>query len=181
MEVGVGVKTPIFNMIFWIQNNLSITLYIAIATIAILLILNLFSLFKISRVNKKLKALLAGRKGEDLEAIILNQNKEIKTLDKEIQELFDISNKIHDLSLKGLHKVGIIRFNPFKDVGGDQSFSIALLDGNNSGLVISSLFTREGTRIYTKPIIQGQSKKYPLTEEEKQAIKIANLMKNNKV
>ncbi len=168
-------------MIFWIQNNLSTALYIALAIAAILLVLNLFSLFKISRINKKLKALLAGKKGEDLEAIILNQNKEIKTLDKEIQELFDILNKVHNLSLKGLHKVGVIRFNPFKDVGGDQSFSIALLDGKNSGLVISSLFTREGTRVYTKPIIQGQSKKYPLTEEEKQSIKVASLMKNNKV
>ncbi|GBE16594.1 hypothetical protein BMS3Abin15_00415 [bacterium BMS3Abin15] len=168
-------------MILWIQNNLITTLYIALAAVAALLFLNLFSLFKISRINKKLKSLLAGKNGEDLEAIILNQNKEIKTLDKEIQELFDISNKIHNLSLKGLHKVGVIRFNPFKDVGGDQSFSIALLDGKNSGLVISSLFTREGTRVYAKPIIQGQSKKYPMTEEEKQAVKIASPMKNNKV
>ena len=171
----------LFYMILWIQNNLITTLYIALAAVAALLFLNLFSLFKISRINKKLKSLLAGKNGEDLEAIILNQNKEIKTLDKEIQELFDISNKIHNLSLKGLHKVGVIRFNPFKDVGGDQSFSIALLDGKNSGLVISSLFTREGTRVYAKPIIQGQSKKYPMTEEEKQAVKIASPMKNNKV
>ncbi|HDZ85696.1 MAG TPA: DUF4446 family protein, partial [Candidatus Moranbacteria bacterium] len=79
-------------MILWIQNNLITTLYIALAAVAALLFLNLFSLFKISRINKKLKSLLAGKNGEDLEAIILNQNKEIKTLDKEIQELFDISN-----------------------------------------------------------------------------------------
>jgi hypothetical protein len=81
------------------------------------------------------------------------------------------------LGQKSIHKVGIIRFNPFKDIGGDQSFALALLDGKNSGIVISSLHTREGTRIYSKPIIKGESEKYTLTEEEKQAIKTATTVK----
>ena len=55
-------------------------------------------------------------------------------------------------------------------MGGNQSFAIALLDGHNNGLVISSLYTREGTRIYAKPIIKGNSPRHPLTEEEKKAI-----------
>jgi hypothetical protein len=71
-----------------------------------------------------------------------------------------------------VQKVGIIRFNPFNDVGGDQSFSIALLDGNNNGVVITSLYTREGNRVYGKPI-KGNSSEYPLSEEEKEAIKRA--------
>ena len=65
----------------------------------------------------------------------------------------------------------------FGDIGGDQSFALALLDGKNSGIVISSLHTREGTRIYSKPIIKGESEKYTLTEEEKQAIKTATIIK----
>ena len=102
-------------------------------------------------------------------------------MDLEIQELFEISNKIHDLSFKSLHNVGLIRFNPFKDIGGDQSFSLALLDGKKSGVVISSLHTREGARLYVKPVSRGNSEKYPLTEEEKQAIKIASSSKDKKV
>lgn len=168
-------------MVLWIQNNLTISLYIATILVIVILISNIISFLRIARTNKKIKVFLAGKKGADLETVILKQGEEIKDLDKEVQELFDISNKIHKLSLKGLHKVGVIRFNPFKDVGGDQSFSIALLDGDNSGVTISSLFTREGTRVYAKPIVRGQSKKYPLTEEEKQSIKIATPIKDPKI
>jgi hypothetical protein len=121
--------------------------------------------------------LFSGKEAKDLESIILAHTKEISELDKEIQELFEISNKIHALAQRSIHKVGIVRFNPFKDIGGDQSFALALLDGKNSGLVISSLHTREGTRIYSKPIIQGESGKYTLTEEEKSAIKTATTIK----
>jgi len=103
----------------------------------------------------------------------LNQTRTIKVLDKDIQELYNISNQINALALRGLHKTAIVRFNPFKDIGGNQSFSIAFLNGKNNGLTLSSLFTREGARIYSKSIVAGQSEKYPLTEEEKEAIEIA--------
>jgi hypothetical protein len=66
-------------------------------------------------------------------------------------------------------------------VGGDQSFAIALLDGDDNGLTLSSLYTREGTRIYSKSIVAGKSEKYPLTEEEKQAIEIAKKSKIEKI
>ncbi|NTV41155.1 MAG: DUF4446 family protein, partial [Candidatus Moranbacteria bacterium] len=92
-----------------------------------------------------------------------------------------ISNRIHSLALKSIHKVGIVRFNPFKDIGGDQSFALALLDGKDCGIVISSLHTREGTRIYSKPVIKGISEKYTLTEEEKNAIKEATVLKPSKI
>jgi len=70
---------------------------------------------------------------------------------------------------KHVQKVGVVRFNPFKDIGGDQSFSIALLDEEDNGLVITSLYGREGNRVYAKPIEGGQSK-YQLSDEEKEAI-----------
>ena len=72
-----------------------------------------------------------------------------------------------------VQRVGLVRFNPFSDTGGDQSFSIALLDGEGDGLVISSLFSRNETRVFAKPIQAGQSK-YNLTEEEQQAILLAS-------
>jgi hypothetical protein len=85
---------------------------------------------------------------------------------------------LEKMSLQSIQKVGVIRFNPFKDTGGDQSFSIAFLDAKDTGFVLSSLFTREGNRVYTKPITEGDSK-YPLTEEEKEVITLAT--KNNKL
>jgi hypothetical protein len=128
---------------------------------------------KLRRTRKNLELFFSGKQAADLESVLLAQTKQIFQLDKEIQELFEISNRIYALAQRSIHKVGIVRFNPFKDIGGDQSFALALLDGKNSGIVLSSLHTREGTRIYSKPIVKGESEKYTLTEEEKQAIKTA--------
>lgn len=157
-------------------NLIWIVLGIAFLNV-VLLILALISLVKIRNIKRSNQTLFSGKDAQSLESVIMHHSEELKDMDKEIQELFEISNKINNLTLHSIHKVGVIRFNPFKDIGGDQSFAIALLDGKNSGLVISSLHTREGTRVYTKPVLKGESKKYPLTEEEKQAIKIANPMK----
>jgi len=71
-----------------------------------------------------------------------------------------------------LHKRALLRYNPFEDAGGDQSFVLALLDDHNSGLIISSLHAREGTRIYLKPIEQGIAG-YTLSEEEKKVLQQA--------
>lgn len=68
-----------------------------------------------------------------------------------------------------VQKVGFLRFNPFADTGGDQSFSLALLDHDNNGVVLSSLYIREGTRLYAKEIIKGEAKQ-PLSNEEKRVL-----------
>ncbi len=68
-----------------------------------------------------------------------------------------------------IQRVGIVRFNPFNDTGSDQSFAIALLDGNGNGVVLSSLFSRTSTRMFAKTVVGGESP-YPLTDEERAAI-----------
>ncbi len=67
-------------------------------------------------------------------------------------------------------KIGITRFNPFDDVGGDQSFTLTILDKNNSGAIITSLHNRDITRIYAKPIKNGIGENITLSKEEKSAI-----------
>ncbi len=64
-----------------------------------------------------------------------------------------------------VQKVGFLRFNPFQDTGGDQSFSVAFLDQKNDGVLISSLYMREGTRLYAKEITGGAARQ-PLSHEE---------------
>jgi len=160
------------------------SVYIAFAGVflAILsLIFGVSTMLKLKATQKNLEVLFSGKKAVDLESILLGHSKDILAIDKEIQELFEISNKIHNLTQRSVHKVGIIRFNPFKDIGGDQSFALALLDGKDNGVTISSLHTREGTRIYSKPITKGESEKYTLTEEEKAAIKAAITIKPTKI
>lgn len=144
------------------------------------LVLSLVTFFRTIKVRRSLASLFSGKKASDLEGLIMGQIETIKHLDTEVQELFELTERIRKLALRSIHRVGLVRFNPFNDIGGDQSFAIALLDGKDSGLVISSIHTKEGTRVYSKPIIQGQATKYPLTEEEKQAIQLANSSKTVK-
>ena len=71
-----------------------------------------------------------------------------------------------------LQRVGVVRFNPFEDTGGQQSFAVALLDNRGSGLVISSLHSRQATRVYLKQISEGKSETQ-LGDEEAEAIRLA--------
>ncbi len=109
--------------------------------------------------------------------------KDLKEILKYISDLEerqkDLSSEIEKIKKEGefsVQKVGIIRFNPFKEVGGDQSFSLALLDAKNDGVVITSLYTREENRVYGKPIKNGESE-YLLSEEEKEAMEKAKSKK----
>ena len=76
-----------------------------------------------------------------------------------------------------IQKIGLLRFNPFKDTGGDQSFILALVDGNDTGVVISGLYSRSGTRWYAKKIASGKGLEHELSDEEKQAVKEAKQLK----
>lgn len=101
----------------------------------------------------------------------------LRRLDREGERL-DALNKLQQ-DLEGLlrkgtiRNVGIVRYNPFPDAGGDQSFAIALLDSEGTGVIISSLHARADTRIFAKPIEGGRSR-YPLSDEEQDAIRKAN-------
>ena len=161
------------NFYFINENNVEMIAMIALAISLVSLIISLILFLQNRKNNQKLKLLFRGKKGKDLEQIILDNNDKIEHFDKEIQELFDISNRINKLAGKGLSRFKVVRFNPFKDLGGDQSFVAAFLDSQDNGLVISSMHTREGTRVYSKPIIKGESEKYKLTDEEVKAIEMA--------
>lgn len=68
-----------------------------------------------------------------------------------------------------VQKIGLVRFNPFRELGGDHSFSLAILDGSNSGVIITGLHTRDRTRIYMKDIKKGKAS-LELSSEEKKAL-----------
>lgn len=91
---------------------------------------------------------------------------EIDTINKTVKKII-AEAKVH------YQKIGFLRFNPFERVGGEQSFVISLLDHDNSGIILTFLYTREGVRIYAKRIKEGRSEEYELSAEEKEAIKKA--------
>lgn len=77
---------------------------------------------------------------------------------------------LSDLAKNPSVKIGLTRFNPFEDLGGNQSFILCLLDQNNSGVIITSLHNRDLTRIYAKPIKIGEGDNFTLSKEEKSAV-----------
>lgn len=135
---------------------------------ALLFGLNAYLIFEVLKLKKKIKSFFA--KGEkDWEEVLAGQLKKMEAQEKKGREISKEIDEMGRILKKTFQKFGIIRFNPFKDMGSDQSFSIALLDGKDNGFVISSLYGREGNRIYAKSIERGSSQ-YVLSEEEKQAI-----------
>jgi len=155
-----------------ILNFLESNVYILGLVVLVLLFWNIFLQLRLEKTRKRIKIFFKGRKTKDLEEVIAEQLKRTKGIEADIKKLFNWNENLQKITDISIQKMGVIRFNPFKDTGGDQSFVIALLDKGNNGLVISSLYSREGTRVYTKPIEKGTSK-YHLSEEEEQAIKKA--------
>lgn len=100
----------------------------------------------------------------------------LKDLVQTKKDIASLSNRCDTIEKEGqthIQKIGLLRFNPFKDTGGDQSFIIALLNGKDTGVVISGLYSRSGTRWYAKKIKEGSAIEHELSEEEKKAIKEA--------
>lgn len=117
----------------------------------------------------KLRGIIKDTKGgkviEVFEKVLESEKKskkEIELLKRNIQE-------VTDDSVFHMQKLSIVRFNPFNETGGDHSFSMALLNGRDTGVVITGLHTRERTRLYVKPINRGKCE-YELSLEEKKAI-----------
>ncbi|MFT7328166.1 MAG: hypothetical protein ACI870_000346 [Crocinitomicaceae bacterium] len=138
-----------------------IILILAIAVIAL-------SIFVIL-LNKRITKITGGSNAHDLESIIIENNILVK---KTKDQLHNQSVRIDEIkadALSNIQNIGVIRFNPFKETGGNQSFAIALTDKEQNGVVISSLYARERVSVFAKPIVKGESE-YKLTNEEKEAI-----------
>lgn len=81
-------------------------------------------------------------------------------------------SEIQKKDISHIQKIGLVRFNPFRDAGGNQSFTLAFLNEQNSGVVLTGLHARETTRIYIKDVVKGVSRS-ELSKEEKQALEVA--------
>lgn len=97
----------------------------------------------------------------------------IEKLEVGLNNLKSSHSNLNAKSVEFLQKVGFLRFNPFEETGGDQSFSVALLDGNDDGFVLTSLHTRSGTRNYAKQIKNGKNRQQGFSKEEQKVINLA--------
>ncbi|MEZ4211073.1 MAG: DUF4446 family protein [Candidatus Paceibacterota bacterium] len=141
--------------------------------IGFLIILVIGLIAMLVKMNNRLNKLLEGKNAKTLEDTLIQIIDEIKrmngaqiTTDSLIKDI----NKRLKTSLTG---VGIVRFNPFAHSGGNQSFAIAMLNEHGTGVIISTLYGREKTSIFAKPISKYKSE-FELTKEESEALEKAS-------
>ncbi len=156
--------------------NMQFEILVLFGVCFIFIIINCFILLaNIKKTNKlkiRYKKFMSGLSDRNIEELLetcLNTTNSVSTKNREIELKI---NNIERRLLQCIQKVGIVRFNAFDNVGSDLSFAIALLDNNDSGVVISGIYARESSSTYSKPVVSGKSK-YTLSAEEIQAIDIA--------
>jgi hypothetical protein len=125
-----------------------------------------------SRLRSRLRRILSDNGSTGLDEVLAGQTTRIEQLATRVDALTALQRELETSTGRSLQKVGVVRFNPFQDSGGDQSFAIALLDQRGSGVVVSSLHGRAETRIFAKQVTNGRST-HSLSDEEQQAIREA--------
>lgn len=136
----------------------------------------IFLTAKMRYFNEKAEILFSDKLPGNLSQTLRKYLEDVKAVEDHCFALDKNVKKIQKMSEAGLQKVGFVRYNPFGDVGGNQSFSVAILNHTNTGVVISSIHSREGTRVYSKTVVGGSSE-YNLSNEEQKVIEIAKNQK----
>lgn len=159
------------------------TEYLPILLASIALILAVISLFLGLSLQKIRKIFFSGKDANQLEDFIINQSKKLNILTDRADYIEEAIATLSDAQKLTVQKIGLVRYNSLSDSGGNLSFSIALLDMKDNGVIITSMHGRENNRVYAKPILAGKSE-FNLTEEESEAIQSSKLFKeqlsNNK-
>ncbi|MFQ6000485.1 MAG: DUF4446 family protein [Anaerolineae bacterium] len=132
-------------------------------------VLLIWLLFLLRGQRALARRLQESKDSQDWKELLGDHLEEIRLTVDRANELFQRSEEVGRRLERSIQRVGVVRFNAFPDVGGDQSFAIALLDNHGDGVVISSLQGRTENRVYAKPLKRWDST-YALSDEEKQAI-----------
>jgi len=150
-------------------GNMFYVVFFALAGLAFLVVF-----FWIFKTEKRLKKFFMGKKTKDLEDVVLELKETIEKLSKANDGLSKEVTVIQAKLKKSVRGLETIRFNPFPDQGGNQSFAISMMNEEGDGLVLSSLYSRERMSVFAKPVKAGKSE-YELTEEEAEALNRAKI------
>jgi uncharacterized protein YjiS (DUF1127 family) len=126
-----------------------------------------------SRLEKRLSAMLQGSRGHDLETMLVEHRNTLNQLNVEHQEIRDAVKNFERLSDRNLRRLGLVRYDAFKETNGNLSYSLAVLNDAGSGFVITGIFTQEQSRTYVKAVRSWGQAENVLSEEELKAIKLA--------
>lgn len=147
------------------------TLFIGMIVLAVLslalLVTTIVLLVKVVKMTKNYRAFMNGSDGVTMESAILHRFQEIDVLKSESKYTMEKLNIACDTLITAYQKVGIVKYDAFKEMGGKLSFSLCLLDDENNGFILTSMHTREGCYTYVKEIIKGESFVVLASEERK--------------
>jgi len=145
---------------------LYVSLILSVFSVVFLLLLNT----RLNRMIKKYRYFMQGLGDEDVEKLMSTYLEKLENLKNDVYNV--MNRRIEELEKKllgCLQHAGVVNYNAFDNVGNNMSFSIALLDGNKDGVVVSGIYTRENSYVYAKEIIKGEPQK-KLSSEEIEAI-----------
>ena len=151
-----------------------VALYIGIIMfiVFVLLILMFMQLFKLNKLRRRYEQMMSGDGVENLEGLLIDLKLQFDRLqDDHGQQREMLESTLNKMQAVKGH-VGLIKYNAFEERGSDLSFSVAIIDDYSDGVVLTSIYSRENSYIYAKPLKQGDST-YTLSEEEKRAITLA--------
>jgi hypothetical protein len=140
--------------------------------VLVLVVAVVFLARRTRRIDARLASLTRGGDGASLEAMLGSRLDKVDDVSRELDELAARMAVLEGAQRKAFQRVGLVRYNPFEETGGNQSFALALLDTAGDGWVLSSLHARSGTRVYAKAIKAGRGDA-ALSDEETAAIQQA--------
>lgn len=149
----------------------------AMVIITILLIICLggviYLALQLRTLQRNYSVFTSGTNKQSLDGVLQSILKQLNVTKKDIDLLSSRCDTMEKNERFYIQKIGLLRFNPFKDTGGDQSFILSLVDAYDTGVIITALYSRSGTRWYAKKVVKGKGFEHELSEEEKKALKLA--------
>ncbi|HEY8239192.1 MAG TPA: DUF4446 family protein [Candidatus Limnocylindrales bacterium] len=124
------------------------------------------------KLGRRFESITRGADDQSLEAVLGSHLERVRGVVRDVELVGARTAAIEKDLLGSFGRVGLVRFNPFEDTGGNQSFALALLDGRGDGFIVSSLHARTGTRLYAKAVSGGTSET-ALSDEESTALQQA--------
>ena len=141
--------------------------------LSVVVLILLLAVLALARQTRRLDGRLAGltrdSDGRSLEAVLDAHLDKVYEVSRELDELAARMAVLEEAQRRAFQRVGLVRYNPFEETGGNQSFALALLDAGGDGWVLSSLHARSGTRVYVKAITSGRADT-GLSDEETAAL-----------
>ena len=150
----------------------SIQPWIGMVTIVLVIVLFVYCVIlhiRLVSLKKKYDFFMQGEHGASLERKLSVEVSEIRDAAKGLESLLSEQVAIRNIQSNTLQKIGFIKYNAFENIGNDLSFALTLLDGNNNGICISSIYGRNESRIFSKPIVKGKSL-VSLSQEELESL-----------